>query len=161
MAGPFLTPGGFFQQYMWTTSRCCNIQNMKALGLVVSEKKKIFKSFPIYFNVKTFDPWGRAIFDPRGDSFNNISRGPLDVTICQILKLYALQFQRRRFWIVSYIFQCKNFWPLGQGHFWPQGDSFNNICRGPLDVAIYQIWKLSALQFRRRRFLKVSLYILM
>jgi hypothetical protein len=46
-AGPFLTPGGFFQQYMWRTSRCCNTQNMKALGLVVSEKK-IFKSFPIY-----------------------------------------------------------------------------------------------------------------
>ena len=38
---------------------------MKALGLVVSEKK-IFKSFPIYFNVKTVDPWGGAIFDPRG-----------------------------------------------------------------------------------------------
>ena len=64
-AGPFLTPGGFLQQYMWTTSRCWNIQNMKALGLLVSEKK-IFKSFPIYFNVKTFDPWGGAIFDPRG-----------------------------------------------------------------------------------------------
>ena len=38
--------------------------NIKALGLVVSEKK-IFKSFPIYFNVKTFDPWGGAIFDHR------------------------------------------------------------------------------------------------
>ena len=64
-AGPFLIPGGFLLQYTWTTSRCCNIQNMKALGLLVSEKK-IFKSFPIYFNVKTFDPWGGAIFDPRG-----------------------------------------------------------------------------------------------
>ena len=50
-AGPFLTPWGFIQQYMWTTSRCWNIQNMKALGLAVSEKK-ILKSFPIYFNVK-------------------------------------------------------------------------------------------------------------
>ena len=37
---------------------------MKALGRVVSEKK-ILKSFPIYFNVKTFEPWGGAIFDPR------------------------------------------------------------------------------------------------
>ena len=54
-AGPFLTPWGFFQQYMWRTSRCCNTQNMKALGLVVSEKK-IFKSFPIYFNVKPLTP---------------------------------------------------------------------------------------------------------
>ena len=39
--------------------------NIKALGLVVSQKK-IFKSFPIYFNVKTVGPWGGAIFDPRG-----------------------------------------------------------------------------------------------
>ena len=39
--------------------------NIKALGLIVSEKK-IFKSFTIYFNVKTFDPRGGAIFDPSG-----------------------------------------------------------------------------------------------
>jgi hypothetical protein len=39
--------------------------NIKALRLVVSEKK-IFKIFPIYFNVKTVDPWGGAIFDPMG-----------------------------------------------------------------------------------------------
>ena len=39
--------------------------NIKALGLVVSEKK-IFKSFPIYLNIKTFDPWGGAVFDPMG-----------------------------------------------------------------------------------------------
>ena len=38
-AGPFLTPGGFFQQYMWRTSRYCHIPNMKALGFAVSEKK--------------------------------------------------------------------------------------------------------------------------
>ena len=41
-AGPFMTPGGFFQQYMWRTCRCWNIQNIKALGLVAS-MKKIFK----------------------------------------------------------------------------------------------------------------------
>ena len=51
-AGPFLTPGGFFQQYIWRTSRCCYIPNMNALGFVVLEKK-IFNSFPIYFNAKT------------------------------------------------------------------------------------------------------------
>ena len=38
-AGPFLTPGGFFQQYIYMTSRCCHMPNIKALGLVVSEKK--------------------------------------------------------------------------------------------------------------------------
>ena len=51
-AGPFFMPGGFFQQYMWRTSRCCYIPNMNALGFEVLEKK-IFNSFPVYFNVKT------------------------------------------------------------------------------------------------------------
>ena len=51
-AGPFLTTGGFFQRYMWRPSRCCYIPNMNALRFEVLEKK-IFNSFPIYFNVKT------------------------------------------------------------------------------------------------------------
>ena len=63
-AGPFLTPGGLFQQYMWRTSRCCKTQNMKALGLVVSEK--IFKSFPTYSNVKLLTPWAGPFLTPRG-----------------------------------------------------------------------------------------------
>ena len=64
-AGPFLTPGGFFQQHMWGTSRCCHIPNMKALGRVVSEKK-IFKSFPIYFNVKHLTPGASLLLTPGG-----------------------------------------------------------------------------------------------
>ena len=42
---------------------------------MVSEKK-IFKSFPIYFKVKTFDPWGGAIFDPRGISSRKYEEDP-------------------------------------------------------------------------------------
>ena len=64
-AGPFLTPGGFFQQHMWRTSRCCHIPNMKALGRVVSEKK-IFLSFPIYFNVKLLTPGAGPLLTPGG-----------------------------------------------------------------------------------------------
>ena len=33
-------------------------------------------------------------------------------------------------------------WPPGRGQFWPQGHNLNNFGRGPLDDAIYQIWKL-------------------
>ena len=73
-AGPFLTPGGYFQQYMWRTSRCCNTQNMKALGLVVSEKK-IFKSFPIYFNVKLLTPGAGPFLTP-GGFFQQEGHGP-------------------------------------------------------------------------------------
>jgi len=33
----------------------------------------------------------------------------------------------------------------GTIQFWPQGNDLNNFGRGPLDDAIYQIWKLWAL----------------
>jgi len=34
-------------------------------------------------------------------------------------------------------------WPIGQGHFLPQGHVvINNFGRGPLDDVIYQIWKI-------------------
>ena len=39
-----------------------------------------------------------------------------------------------------YKIQCKIATP-GQGQFWPQGHNLNNFGRGPLDDAIYQIWK--------------------
>ena len=83
-AGSFLTPGGLFQQHLWRTSRCCPIPNMKALGHVVSEKK-IFKSFPIYFNVKLLTPGAGPFLTPGG--FNNKCGGPLDVAIYQKRKL--------------------------------------------------------------------------
>ena len=63
-AGTFLSPGGFFQQHMWRTSRCCHLPNMKALRHVVSEK--IFKSFPIYFNVKLLAPGAGPFLTPGG-----------------------------------------------------------------------------------------------
>ena len=43
----------------------CYIQNMKALGLVVLEKK-IFLCFSHCKSMGANDPWGAAIFDPRG-----------------------------------------------------------------------------------------------
>jgi len=47
-------------------------------------------------------------------------------------------------------------WPPGRGQFWPQGHNLNNFGRGRLNDAIYQIWKLWALQFRTRRCLKIA-----
>ena len=42
-AGPFLTPGAWLAGFIKRTTTHCYIQNMKALGLVVSEK--IFSCF--------------------------------------------------------------------------------------------------------------------
>ena len=42
-----------------------------------------------------------------------------------------------------------------EGHFGPQGYKLNNLGRGPLDEAMYQITKTPAFWFQIRRFLKV------
>ena len=46
-----------------------------------------------------------------------------------------------------YMCQC-----LGQGHFWLQGNNLNNLGRGPLGEAMYQISKAWAFCFQTRRF---------
>ena len=47
------------------TTKHCYIQNIEALGLLVSEKK-IFVSFSHCKSIKTIYPRGVAKFDPRG-----------------------------------------------------------------------------------------------
>ena len=46
-AGPVWTPGAQLAGFIKRTSIHCYIQNMKALGLVVSEKKIFFMFFPL------------------------------------------------------------------------------------------------------------------
>ena len=43
----------------------------------------------------------------------------------------------------------------GWGHIWPQGNNLNNLGKGPLDEAMYQISKALAFCFQMRRFLKL------
>ena len=45
-------------------------------------------------------------------------------------------------------------WPLGRGQFLPQGYNLNNLARGSLDKAVYQISKGWAFLFQTRRFFK-------
>ena len=44
---------------------------------------------------------------------------------------------------------------LERGHFWPQGYNLNNIGRGLLGEAMYQISKALAFWFQIRRFLNL------
>ena len=62
-AWPVWTPGaGLIKR----TTIQCYIQNLKALGLVVSEKIFLCFSYCKSMGAKLNDPWGGAIFDPRG-----------------------------------------------------------------------------------------------
>ena len=58
-------PGAWLAQFIMGTTKHCYIQNIEALGLLVSEKK-IFVSFSHCKSVETIYPRGVAKFDPRG-----------------------------------------------------------------------------------------------
>ena len=62
--GHVWTPRAQMAGFIKRTSIHCYTQNMKALGLVVSEK--IFLCFSHCKSMGANDPWGGAIFDPRG-----------------------------------------------------------------------------------------------
>ena len=64
-AGPVWTPGAPLAGLIKRTTIHCYTQNMKALGLVVVEKK-IFFMFSHCMSMGANDPRGGAIFDPRG-----------------------------------------------------------------------------------------------
>ena len=64
-AGPVWTPGARLAVFMKKITIHCYTQNIKALDLVVSEKK-IFLCFSHCKSMAANDPRGGAIFDPRG-----------------------------------------------------------------------------------------------
>ena len=63
--GPIWTPGAPLAGFIKRTTIHCYTQYMKALGLVISEKK-IFLCFSHCMSMGANDSWGGAIFDPRG-----------------------------------------------------------------------------------------------
>ena len=65
-AGPIWTPGARLAGFIKRTTIHCYTQNMKALGLVVSEKKIFFYVFSHCMSMGANDPRGGAIFNPRG-----------------------------------------------------------------------------------------------
>ena len=58
-------PGALLAQFIMGTTKHCYIQNIEALGLLVSEKK-IFVIFSHCRSMETIYPRGVAKFDPRG-----------------------------------------------------------------------------------------------
>ena len=76
---------------------------------------------------------------------NNLGTSPLGDASYQISKLCTFSFQRRR--ILKFSFFVPMFRtcdPPGPGQFGPQGHHMNNLGRGPLGDATYQISKLYA-----------------
>ena len=86
--GPVLTPGASYEQIWYRSTRRCYIPNIKALHLLVSEKK-IFKLFLLWSYVSNLRPPGRCQFWPQGHHMNNLGRDLLGDATYQISKLYT------------------------------------------------------------------------
>ena len=65
-AWPIWTPGSSLAGIIKGLTKHCFTQNIKALGLMVSEKKIFFTFFPIISLWRPMTTWGVANFDPRG-----------------------------------------------------------------------------------------------
>ena len=66
-------------------------------------------------------PPGRGLYEPQGHGWQDLSRGPLYIATDKIRKLWALWFQRRRFF---YVFPIVSLWELmtpGAGPFLTPG----------------------------------------
>jgi len=86
---------------------------------------------------------------------NHLNKGTTQGLILLSLVKFPLAVQEKKsfavflipyrisYFIILYI--NVKLWPPGRGQFWPKGHNLNNFGRGPLDDALYQIWKLWAL----------------
>ena len=119
------------------TARWCNTSTMKALGLVLSDRKFFENFWPhdlLMQLIRTI--WTILVEDYPGTIPVEVGQIPISGSRKEVV------------WIFRYIIQCKIV-PPGRVQFWRQGQNLNNFGRGPLDDAIYQIWSSGPCCFRQ------------
>ena len=136
-AGPFLTPGAWLAGFIKRTTTHCYIQNMKALGLVVSEKKMFFLRH--LRGGARMDPSGTVGRIYKEDHYTLLhtkyeSSGPCGFGEEDFLKFFP--------------------WHLHGGARMDPSSTVGRIYKEEHYnyIAINKIWKLWALWFRKRRF---------
>ena len=108
---------------------------MKALGLVVSEKKIFFLCF-------THDPppSGGARVDPRGTVGRIYKEDHYILLLTKYESAGPCGFGEEDFF---YVFPIVSLWelmtPPGRGHFCLQGHDWQDLQKGPLHIATYKI----------------------
>ena len=71
-AWPIWTPGSRLAGIIKGLSKHCFTQNIKALGLMVSEKKIFFTFFSYYKSMEANDPLGRGQLGPKGHDWQDL-----------------------------------------------------------------------------------------
>ena len=102
--------------------------------------KWILPSLLLLFQLVTLE-WGQ--FWPQGYHMNRIDIGPNIIVQGQMIKaLLLLDSEKKNFKVFLLCSYVSNLWPPGRGPIWPQGHHMNNLRRGPLGDATYQVSKL-------------------
>ena len=122
--GSFLTPGAWLAGFIKRTIRHCNIQNMKALGLVVSEK--IFLCF-------SYDAPGAGLIWTPGALLAGFIKRTTIHCYTQNMKALGHVVSEKK------IFLCFSHDALGRGPYGPQGHGWQDLYRGPLYIPTYKI----------------------
>ena len=97
----------------------------------------------LYYYCSNLWPPGWGQFWPQGYHMNRIDIGPNIIVQGQMIKaLLLLVSEKKNFKVFLLCSYVSNLWPLGLGPIWPPGHHMNNLGRGPLGDATYEISKL-------------------
>ena len=112
-----------------------------------------------YYCSKLWPPgWGQ--FWPQGYHMNRNDICPNIIVQGQMIKaLLLLVSEKKNFKVFLLCSYVSNLWPPVRGPIWPQGHHMNNLGRGPLGDATYEISKLCTFYFQRRKILKFSFFV--
>ena len=121
---------------------------------ISGSREDVVWSFPYTIQCKIVTP-GRGQFWPQGHNLNNFGRGPLDDTISQIWKLWAIVVSDKK---IFEIFILKTYlltpWPTYATNW----NGLNNFDRGPPRDHFCEVWSSSHKWLKRRYRLKFFLY---
>ena len=107
--------------------------------------------------MKDINPWGVANFDPSG-LIGRIYVGDRKTFLYAEYKLLASCFQRRFFKGFFPIIRQRELLISGYGQFEPNGLDWQDLCRGPIDIATTnKSYKLWAIWFKKIFFKKFNL----
>ena len=112
-----------------------------------------------YYCCSSLWPPGWGQFWPQGYHMNRIDIGPNIIFQGQMIKALLLVSEKKNFKVFLLCSYVSNLWPPGRGPIWPQGHHMNNLIRGLLGDATYEISKLCTFYFQRRKHLKFSFFV--
>ena len=125
-AGPVLSPGASNEQTWYKSTWRCYIQNTKALGLPLSEKKNS-KICLLCSYARTSEPHGRTSPDPMGIVWTNLVEVHKDMLHAKYQGSRPSSFRLVELWNFHSLFLCLTYDPQGGGSFDPRGISRTNL----------------------------------